>query len=84
MILKNNTNGKPVTLSKEAYESMSVIAKAGYTVVNEQDTDSIDQVVKNTSETKKSSAPAAESIVKKTQPSKTAPDSGSKKDSDKK
>lgn len=37
MIIKNNTNGKEVTISKAAWESMSKTAKAGFSIISHED-----------------------------------------------
>lgn len=47
MIIKNNTNGKKITLSKEKWNALNKQQKAGFTVESEVDNLVSDQVVEN-------------------------------------
>lgn len=53
MIIRNNTNGKEVTLTNSAFQSLSRVAKANFTIISEEDSKLTDQIVKSTTEVKK-------------------------------
>lgn len=58
MIIKNKTNGKEILLTKKQYDSLSVIAKMNFTIINQDDeVKSSDQVVANKIVAEKKQAP---------------------------
>ena len=45
MIIKNNTNGKSIEVTKEQWDSFGKRVKAGYTILNPDDAPASNQIV---------------------------------------